>query len=213
MLGKRLSLRRSRPGAGLTLVELLVAMTLLLVVLAAIYTIWFGLQRTYSFTDPDLQAQDQARSAMSEMVEYIRTARVPTSAPSEDLNLVVPFADKNTLVVWTDVSRDASHTLELVRYRLDTPSRSIYRDTSPTGDITFLNAVSVKLIHNWVSNGAQQPLFTYTDSNGTVLSTPVSDPTQIRTISIDLLIDVDPAHAPNAHELKSSVQPRNLRQY
>ncbi|MBC7292790.1 MAG: prepilin-type N-terminal cleavage/methylation domain-containing protein, partial [Thermoleophilia bacterium] len=69
--------RRLGGRRGFALVELLVAMALMLVVLAAIYGVWFGLQRTYSFTNEDLIAQEQARTALGEMVELIRTARQP----------------------------------------------------------------------------------------------------------------------------------------
>ena len=61
------------------MVELLVAMVLMFVVMGAIYGIWFGLQRTYSFTEDDMRAQREAQTALAEMVELIRTARLPES--------------------------------------------------------------------------------------------------------------------------------------
>ena len=198
---------------GFTLVELLVAMVLMMVVLVGIYTIWFGLQRTYSFTNDDMMAQQQARSALNEMVEFIRTAREPDPAPSESLSMVIVSADANSLVCWTDTDRDPAHDLELVRFRVDTATRSLYRDDSQTGDITFTTGQSVRLVGSWVGNNAATPLFAYVSANGTVLSAPVTDPTQIREISIDLRIDVYTGKAPIAHQLRSIVQPRNLRQY
>ena len=129
--------RRLRGDGGFTLVELLVAMVLMLVIMAAIYAIWFGLQRTYSFTNDDMTAQEQARTALNEMVEFIRTARQPDPAPSEDLAVVIVSADANSLVCWTDIDRDANHDLELVRFRVDDGTRTLYRDDSQTGDPTF----------------------------------------------------------------------------
>ena len=85
------------------------AMVLLLVVLMAIYAIWFGLQRTYSYTDDDMQAQAEARTALNEMVEYIRTARLPENPPSDSLAMVIVSADDNSLVCWTDTDRDPNH--------------------------------------------------------------------------------------------------------
>ena len=55
----------------------------MLVILAAVYGIWFGMQRTYGFTDEDMKAQSEARAAMNEMVEFIRTAREPDFAVAE----------------------------------------------------------------------------------------------------------------------------------
>ena len=110
---------RLRGDGGFTLVELLVAMVLMLVIMAGIYAIWFGLQRTYSFTNDDMTAQEQARTALNEMVEFIRTARQPDPAPSDELAVVIVSADANSLVCWTDVDRDPNHDLELVRFRVD----------------------------------------------------------------------------------------------
>ncbi len=106
--------------AGLSLIELMIAMTLLLVVMGATYGIWSGLNRTYAFTEDDLRAQEQARSAMGEMVELIRTARKPTSPPSETLNAVIVKAEPNELEFWADVDKDAAHTVELHPFRVDT---------------------------------------------------------------------------------------------
>ena len=209
--------RRTRHQAsrqrGFTTVELLMAMALMLVVLAGIYTIWFGLQRTYSFTDDDMRAQAQARSALNEMVEYIRTARQPETAPAEELDLVIVSADANSLICWTDSDRDQNHDLELVRFRVDVPTRTLYRDDSQEGDVNFASAHTVRLVANWVANTESMPLFGYSDGNGATLATPVTDPTKIREVAIDLRIDIFADSAPISHQLRSVVQPRNLRQY
>jgi hypothetical protein len=197
-------------------VELLIAMALLMVVLIAVYGIWFGLQRTYSFTDDDMKAQAEARKALNEMVEYIRTARIPENPPTDSLAMVIVSAEGNSLVCWTDTDRDPDHDLELVRFRVDPETRTLYRDESELADVTFASAHSVRMVGSWVSNNDDLPLFTYAGANGEPLPTdegPVTDPTQIREVTIDLRIDVYTEQAPIAHELRSVVQPRNLRQY
>lgn len=211
--------RRCRGNGGFSLVEMMVAMTLMLVILAAIYGIWFGLQRTYSFTEDDLNAQEQARIAMNEMVELLRTARCPDPAPSEDLRLVIVSASPNSILCWTDVDRDPDHELELVRFRVDQESRTLYRDTSATGDPSFSSAYPERLVSHWVTNDEENPLFSYTGMNGSPLpmstTEPIEvlDPTQIREVTINLFIDVVVEQAPIRHHLRSVVQPRNLRQY
>ncbi len=198
---------------GFTLVELLVVMMVLLVIMGAIYTVWFGLQRSYSFTDEDLSAQSQARAAMSEMVEFIRTARAPDPAPSEELNVVIYSADDNELVFWTDTDRDDVHDLELCRFRVNLVDQTLFRDSTNDEDPRFIDGVEVRLVTNCVTNSESKPLFTYVGSDGQVMATPVADPNQIREIHIDLLIDIYENNRPIAHELTSTVQPRNLRQY
>ncbi len=206
--------RRLGHSRGFTLVELLVAMGLMMLVMLAIFTVWFGLQRTYGFTEDDMKAQQEARAALNEIVEFVRTARQPTSPPSEALDAVIVRADRNELVCWTDVDRDTAHDLELVRFRVDSdPSaRTLYRDTSETGDINFASGGSVRLVGRWLSNTALVPLFTYRDAAGEVLTPPLSaaDLRQLRTIEIDLRIDVETGKSPIEHQLTSVVHPRNL---
>lgn len=216
---------------GFTLIELLIASALLLVVMGAVYGIWSGLQNTYAFTSDDMIAQDQARTAMGEMVESIRTGRIPPSAPSELYNAVIPIAQRNSLTVWTDIDKDPNHDLELIRYQVDT--RILYRgEAAVTGP--QIDWTSERLVSPNVSNGpnAGDPddpalwLFTYYDANGNQLTfddedgsdpgpvhNEIPDPTAIRQVRISLLVDIYADRAPITHQLTSVVQPRNLRQY
>ena len=215
--------RRLSGTEGFSLTEVLVASTLMLVMLAAIYAIWFGLQRTYSFVDEDMKAQSEARAALNEMVELIRTAREPDGIP-EPLDLVIVRAEPNLIIVWSDVDRDPGHDLELVRYRVDPEERTLYRDVSQTGDDSFATGTTTRLVGHWVSNNDEEDnwLYTYRTMNGTTPAmtegtvddpTHVEDPTQIREVQILLLVDVVVGKSPEHHELVSVVQPRNLRTY
>ncbi len=209
---------------GFTLVELLVTSLVLIVVLGAIYGIWFGLQRTYGFVEEDMTAQTEARKALNEMVESIRTARKPLVAPTEDLELAIVRAEPNLVVLWADVDRDAAHDLELVRFWVRS-DRTLYRDDSQTGDITFATGSSSRLVGTWVSNDDIDPenwLFTYVGANGAALPMTtgteldpkhVIDPTLIREVHIKLKVDVVINKSPQYHELASVVQPRNMRTY
>lgn len=203
--------RRSGSQAGFTLMEMMTAVAIFAVVLAAIYGIWFGLQRTYAFTEDDMKAQDQARSALAEMVELIRTARQPETAPLELFRSTIVYADATTLILWSDADRDAAHDLELVRFRVDTSGRTLYRDTWNVTGSSFTGGTSTRLVGQWVSNSGSVPLFAYADANSETLASPVLDPMTIRTITISLHVDVYTDQAPIAHELTSVVQPRNLR--
>lgn len=198
--------------AGFSLVELLVVVLVMVVVLGAVYAVWLGLQRTYAFTYEDLGAQAEARAALAEMVELIRTARQPKDpAIPESLDMVIVSAQGNMLECWTDVDRDAAHDLELVRFRVDTATRTLWRDDSETPD---RNYESVRLVGNWVSNDNTDPtkhLFAYRDYAGAPLPPPVEDPTSIRQVEIHLLVDIELGKSPVVHELTSVVQPRNLR--
>jgi prepilin-type N-terminal cleavage/methylation domain-containing protein len=209
----------TRSGArgedGFSLVELLVALVVFGIVLAAIYGIWFGLQRTYAFTEDDMRAQEQAREAMGEMVEMIRTARQPISPPSEDYRLTICEATKTSITFWCDVDRDANHDLELVQYLVGdgrTLWRKTWQDVSQPPD-------TVGLVSRWLTNAATagDELFTYEDAKGlpcefsTIDPNKLADPMDIRTITICLKVDIITDRAPITHVLTSVVQPRNMR--
>ena len=224
---------RTTGQEGLTLIELLVASVLLLVVMGAVYGIWSGLQNTYAFTNDDMVAQEQARMAMGEMVESIRTGRIPPSAPTETYNQVIPIARRNSITVWSDVDKDVNHDLELIRYRVDTTHRILYRDEATIAG-SHVDWTSERLVSPNVSNGqnADDPsdvalwLLSYYDANGNRLAfddedgndpgpihNEIPDPTAIREVRISLLVDIYADRAPITHQLTSVVQPRNLRQY
>lgn len=232
----RFSKIRDRAGlsaereAGFSLIEVMVAMMLLLIVMAAVYGIWFGLQDAFVFANDDMLAQEQARTALGEMVEYIRTARLPENPPNEFLKAVIPVARRNDIVVWADTDRDVNHDLELIRFRVDEAERVLYRDeaTISGGSISWdshrLVTPNVANEINWgdLTDGSDW-LFTYYDAAGTQLPFDdsetgtiryeIPDPTQIREVHIKLLVDIYADQAPITHELSSVVQPRNLRQY
>ncbi len=211
---------------GVTLVELLVVMMLMIVVMGAIFTVWSRLEHTYLFTEDDIRAQEQARMALGEMVEFIRTARTPASVTSEVLDAPIPKATPEEIWIWTDVDRDASHTLELVRFYLSTVGTNSYllRQESPSKDGNF-TSTAVRIVNENIRNDPAgtpiaspvKPMFKYYDSGGSQLTpnatTRSVDVTQIRSIRIHLMVDIDPNRAPVVHELTSVVQPRNLRTY
>lgn len=196
---------------------MLVVTVILLIVIGAVFGVWQGLARTYAFAEDDTTAQAQARMAMAEMVEYIRTARQPASPPSESLDAVITEAGPFSLTLWTDTVRDGSHSLQLIRFRV-APDPSVtqppgthfelWREEGDAGSGVFDNP-PVRLITADVDNSSSlYPLFEYRDSLGAA----TTDVAKIREVQINLRIDVDPNRSPATNVLTSIVQPRNLRQ-
>lgn len=217
---------------GLSLVELLIAMMLLLVVMGAIYGLWNRLEKAYVFAEDDMVAQSEARMALGEIVEFVRTARVPDTISNDALDTVIPFANPYEIWIWTDVDRDVNHDLELVRFRVvnDAGQTFLMRQESLAGDGVF-DGAPVRVVNQNLRNdddsvdltAVVHPLFEFFDSTGTQLSPnlvfslkPASksvDTPKIRSVKINLRVDIDPTRSPIVHELSSVVQPRNLRQY
>lgn len=202
---------------GFSLVEVLIATSLMLVVMSAVFGVWLGLTRTYAFTEDDISAQQQARMAMAEMVEYIRTARLPETVPSLALDTVITEAEPFSITVWTDTDRDGTHALQLVRFRVSPDplapqaagtSFELWRETGDSETGLFINP-PVRLVSSNVANdSASFPLFTYLDA----LGSETTDLGRIRRVRIDLRIDVDPNRSPATNVLTSVVEPRNMKQ-
>ena len=80
MTAARAHLAHPRPIAGqrgITLVELLVAMTIMSVITAMLLMGWFALQRSYGFTTHSADARDSGRQAIQRMQREIRDAQKP----------------------------------------------------------------------------------------------------------------------------------------
>ena len=177
---------------------------LMLVVMAAVYGVWGRLQSTYTFAEDDMRAQAEAREALGEMIEYIRTARIPPSPPSETLNAVIPVAGPFEIWLWTDIDRDPAHDLELVRFwvkRNADGSTELDRQESPNADGDWSGA-PIRVVDQNVRNRetkhsrpSTHPLFEFSDVDGNPL-TGNFDMTLIRTIAINLRVDIDVARAP-----------------
>ena len=120
------------------MVELLVAMVIMVVIMLAVLSVWSRLESTYAFTNDDLVAQAQARTAMGEMVESIRTSQLNTDAPTEALKAVIPVAKPNELWLWVDPQ--GAGTLSLVAFKVDTNAGILYRLTAPAGAADFTGA-------------------------------------------------------------------------
>ena len=89
-----------------------------------------------------MRAQEQARTALNEMVEYIRTARQPAPCAPYDEARGPGDSRSPTPTAWSvgpTPTGTPAHDLELVRFRVDSdPARTLYRDVSQTGDTTFV---------------------------------------------------------------------------
>ena len=137
--------RSTRSQSGMTLVELLIAMTIMSVITAMILVSWFALSRSYAYTVSSSEARDNARQAIARLQREIRDAQsVSTTTEAALLRARV-----RTIVISTTFNMagnsDPTATPHLVMYRLY-PDGQLWRfydqdddgmidgvDTSPDG--------------------------------------------------------------------------------
>jgi len=202
--------RRARPGQqGITLVELLIAMTIMTILSGMIVMAWISLQGSYAYSVQSADARGTARDTMARMRREIRDAM---TQPSTGLGPIVT-ADSNHIQIMSAFN-DVGGNVQSVDYW--------YRATSSTtGNITRKRGSGAEQIvaQNIVNVSSNTPLFKYSTVNaaGNVvpLSTPVAaaDVSMILTVELHILADVNPGHSPTYMDLVSTVQPRNQRQF
>ena len=73
--------RHSSKERGISLVELLVAMSIMSVITAMLLMGWFSLSRSYGFTVHSADARDSARQAMQRLQREVRDAEKPPQLP------------------------------------------------------------------------------------------------------------------------------------
>ena len=196
--------------AGVTLVELLVAMTLMLVVLGATLTAFNGFERNNAVNQRQNDAQDEARTAVDSVAREMRNLASPTDEQPQAVNRAEP-EDLIFLSVATTKPSGSTNLLNTrrVRYCLNATTREIWRqeqnwtggtapgiptDTScPAGGWTRKRVVASNVV-----NGSR-PVFNY---NATAL-------TEITEAGATLFVDVNPGQRPAETTLQTAVFLRN----
>ena len=110
--------RASDAQSGLTLIELMVGMGVMLILTAMILVSWFALSRSYSYSIQSSEARDEARLALSRMAREIRDA--------ENNAAIAETAVRRARARWIEFyttfneadNTDPASTPHLVMYRL-----------------------------------------------------------------------------------------------
>jgi len=211
---------------GISLVELLVAMTIMTIISTMIIMSWSALQNSYSYTVKSSQARNIARDAVERMRREIRAMQPQTSGGAS-----VVSAGPNELrftTAYNDFESDTSGEILLTRYyyQFDSSQRPaqwrIYRQRDTNGDGAFTSSDRTILVADNVSNGTvpdmahPTPVFEYTyldSSDVPQASTSVTgaDLARIVQVQMRVITDVNPAHAPSYFDLVTTVRPRNVQ--
>lgn len=213
----------SRRQAGLTLIELLVAISIMTIVSGMIITTWWALQSSYAHTSKSARAQETARDTMSRMVREIRDAQGQPAGAQFAGHPPIQYATADEIrftTAFNDPGTGAGRIL-LIRYWYDSGDKKIYRQRDTNQNGTFdeddrKDVLAVDIVNGEVpSSGDPTPLFQYQylDAYGTVQSaTSAADTSKIRTVEIHIIADLDPGRSPQYMDLISTAQPRNQRQ-
>jgi hypothetical protein len=237
--------RRPSPGSsgaderGVTLVELLIGMSIMVVVSGLILIIYFALADSFSYSAKSSSAREQARLAVARMTREIRDAE---AVPEND-EVAVRRARQRWIAVYTTFNEagnsDPDMVPHLVAYRLYA-DKEIWRfedlngdgviagfDINPTPDDQFDEAEQTQgegasmVVRNVVNydptTSPQPPLFqySYVDDAGQMQTASyvyyTYNRVRILSVQIHVLVDLNPGHSPVYADLQTSAQLRNQR--
>jgi len=197
---------------GFTLVEVLIAMTISLVVITALYSAFTLQYKHINVQEQVAEMQQSARTAMDRMIKDIRMAGYnPTQAlTSPAIGIINAAADSIQFTL--DVTNAAGagipegDTLDM--------NENITFGIYSAGDIQRLGRKGTAGgNYQSMAEHVQSILFTYYDSTGNILAAPVSTPSQIRRIKVTLTVRTakqDPNYGYRTFTLESFITPRNV---
>lgn len=210
-------LRTNESQAGVSLVELLVGIIILSIVTTMIIMSWTSLQNSYSSTVKGAEARSTARDAMERMRREIRDIQPPvgqtggiTQAGANEIRFTTAFNDPGSdgdgRILLTRYYYSYDGTKKPDQWRL-IRQRDTNNDGSFTGDPTMVIARNV--VNGVVLiDGSPTPVFEYFRVDR---ETPTTVLSEIATVQIHVISDLNPAHSPTYFDLMTTVQPRNLR--
>lgn len=190
-------MKRVRGETGVSVIEVMVVGSVMLVLLGAALGIINEMMHQYTFQSRLMAAQDEARRGLVGLSRNIRAAERPLLLP-----LAVPTNDFRFAA---DVDGDGSS--EAVRYYLDTNGQRVVHqqsETTPVDDWTTIPGTTA--VANVVNDPTTEPLFTlaYLD---------VLNQYNVRSVTIRLKVDTNPGSPPNAVDMWTDVELRNFAQY
>jgi len=171
----------------MTLIELMMATAMLSLVLAASAAALASYQRTAASSDIRLENLSEAQTIMDVVSRDIRTATRPGAGES-------PFVVASANEVRFYANLKTTTGPKLVRLYVNTTTGQVIEEAiEPTGapPYSYTSAPTVRVVGRHFANVGTQPLLTYLDDQGNVISTATltaDERLQINAVRIDLSI-------------------------
>ncbi len=192
---------------GFTIVEMIVVIAVNTILMLAITSTVVSIYQTNAYSIAQANEIDAARRGIA---VWTQDAREMTLAATGAFPAAV--LENNRMGFYSDIDKD--NLVEYVEYTLSTTTLR-KRSYNPVGYppvYSTTTADSTEVLSEYVQNITQAlPVFTYYDSNGVVLASPSAMISDVRYITIKLIVNIDPIRSPGEFMLQSSAAPRNLK--
>ena len=194
--------KRHQSQGGFSLLETLVTVSIFLLVLFAVYTVFESSQSIYAKGEGKVDVQQSARAAMDQIAVLLRNAGYfPENFdldPANDLINPIQIATNNALAIYGDADDTGSS-----KFFLFCLEGTRVRWVSSPAAVPACNGGMVL-----AQNVTNPNIFTYFDAS----NNPTADPAAVRRVVVTLTATEDvPGHQPQTYTLTSSVRLRNLK--
>ena len=197
---------------GFTLVETLIAITLLLIGTAATVLLFSKIMQSKAYSLEMGRSAFVVSRSIGDLTQYLRRTR-----QSDAGSYPIVSASNNDLVFYSDYNKD--ETTERLHVYLS--SNSIYIEVCrPNTDfpVKYVNCETPVKIADHIVNTSSDHMFSYynkdypADTAHNPVATP-ADVSEVRLIKIFLKINIDPNRAPDNIQQETFVELRNLNDY
>jgi type II secretory pathway pseudopilin PulG len=195
-----------RGNSGMTLVETVVAISIYVILMLAVFSSITSLYKTNAYA---LEQSSEVNSARRGITEWNRDVKEMTTA--EDGTWPLAIIEPHRIGYYSDTDQDDS--VEYVLYELiDTNlTKSIYNPSGTPVSYDLTTPDQVETLSTYVQNINQATsTFFYFNNSGAELTaaSPILD---VRYIRAQVIVNIDPIRNPGEFMLRSSLAPRNLK--
>jgi prepilin-type N-terminal cleavage/methylation domain-containing protein len=186
---------------GFTIVELMVVMSLVVILFVSFGTFFLNSLNIYSGYQKDANNFSEIANQSTRISDVLRGVVDISAASTNDLNAYAYFAPTDT---YTSV----------VHYYLSSDQKKIMVDVTPmtanppTGTPITGSTKTYTIVSNYFAQSGVN-LFTYYDSTGATLATPIANEHSITSIGVNLSTPV--SHGKNGQQLAVTVSLRNRK--
>jgi prepilin-type N-terminal cleavage/methylation domain-containing protein len=163
----------ARNDGGFTLVELLVAMTILGFVLAGVYQGLNNLTSTATEAEERIVNLDEARILMATVTKDLRTATRLESTASPFV-----YADQRKIIFHANINTNTGPNL--VTVFVDGTNQFVEQTVTPNSgscpSCTYTGTGTTRVVGRWIANPTSQPIFRFFDGTNVEVAAPLSDP-------------------------------------
>jgi prepilin-type N-terminal cleavage/methylation domain-containing protein len=192
--------------SGMTLLEVIVAMSIFSILMLAVFVSTTQLYRQNAYA---IEQTEEVNNARRGMTQWNRDVKEMTTG--EDGTYPIAVIEEHRLGYYSDTDQDAE--VEYVEYVLasTTLTKYTYKATGTPATYSTTTPDLTEVLSLYVQNIEQgTTTFLYYDNAGTQLSStsPIID---VRFITAQLIVNIDPDRNPGEFLLRSSLAPRNLK--